>query len=329
MAPIIEYIDYRKYIRDFYEERKAGRFGFSWGAFAKLAGFSSPVFLQYVCEGKKNLSETTAPQVATAMGLAGYETNFFQLLVAFDNAKNAESKKKALDAITDLSRIHKVRSVAADEYDFFKSWKNALIRELAPAMPGATPRQMAGATRRHVTTNEVNDILEFLQQTGHLVKDENGNYHQQDRSLKMSGACHPELSAVRREVEGSSAASIRQAIAHDLQIQMAELAVDALRNENAEDRNITGLTIGITRENYERIVAELAECRRRIVAIATETDQTDEVYRLNMQLFPLTNLGEKMFRTCHPEQSPKGEVEGSLDKVYKNTNPLANGGKND
>lgn len=311
MAPIIEYIDYRKYIRDFYEERKAGRFGFSWGAFAKLAGFSSPVFLQYVCEGKKNLSETTAPQVATAMGLAGYETNFFQLLVAFDNAKNAESKKKALDAITELSRIHKVRSVAADEYDFFKSWKNALIRELAPAMPGATPRQMAGATRRHVTTNEVNEILEFLQQTGHLAKDENGNYHQQDRSLKMSPS------------------SIRSAVAHDLQLQMAELAVDALRNENAEDRNITGLTIGITRENYERIVAELAECRRRIVAIATETDKTDEVYRLNMQLFPLTNLGEKMFRTCHPERSPKGEVEGSLDKVYKNTNPLANGGKND
>ena len=297
MAPIIEYIDYRKYIRDFYEERKAGRFGFSWGAFAKLAGFSSPVFLQYVCEGKKNLSENTAPQVATAMGLAGYETNFFQLLVAFDNAKNAESKKKALDAITELSRIHKVRSVAADEYDFFKSWKNALIRELAPAMPGATPRQMAGATRRHVTTNEVNEILEFLQQTGHLAKDENGNYHQQDRSLKMSPS------------------SIRSAVAHDLQLQMAELAVDAFyygihdgvvrvvsRNgvelnrvsaqvyENAEDRNITGLTIGITRENYERIVAELAECRRRIVAIATETDKTDEVYRLNMQLFPLTDI---------------------------------------
>ena len=81
MAPIIEYIDYRKYIRDFYVERKAGRFGFSWGAFAKLAGFSSPVFLQYVCEGKKNLSETTAPQVATAMGLVGYEVNFFQLFL--------------------------------------------------------------------------------------------------------------------------------------------------------------------------------------------------------------------------------------------------------
>ncbi len=271
MAPIIEYIDYRKYIRDYYDERKS-RIGFSWGSFAKLAGISSPVFLQYVCEGKKNLSENTAPQVATAMGLVGYEANFFQLLVAYDNAKNAESKKRILDSITDLSRIHKVRSVVADEYDFFKSWKNSLIRELAPAMPGATSRQIASATRHHVTTNEVNDILEFLQQTGHLVKDENGNFHQQDRSLKMNPS------------------SIRSAVAHDLQLQMAELATNALKNENAEGRNITGLTIGITRENYDRIVTELAECRRRIVAIATETAQTDDVYRLNMQLFPLTDI---------------------------------------
>lgn len=273
MMPIVEYMDYRKYIRDFYDERKA-RIGFSWGAFAKLANISSPVFLQYVCEGKKNLSENTAPQVAAAMGLVGFETTYFQLLVSFGNARNAELKKKALDAIIELSKIHKVRSLASDEYEFFKSWKNSLVRELAPAMPGATSRQIASATRHRVTTTEVNDILDFLQQAGYLAKDEQGKFRQVDRSLKMD------------------CGAVRRAVSHDLQFQMAELAVDALKNENAEGRNITGLTLGITQENYGRIVTELAECRRRIVAIATETAQTDEVYRLNMQFFPLTNVGK-------------------------------------
>ena len=274
MAPIIEYTDYREYIRDFYAERKQ-RFGFSWGAFAKRANFSSPVFLQYVCEGKRNLSDNTALQVATAMGLAGYEATYFQLLVSFDNAKNAESKKKILESIADFSKVHKVRSIAADDYEFFKSWKNALVRELAPAMPGATSRQIAGATRRRVKTDEVEKILNFLLQAGYLIKDEQGRYSQADRSLKMNGA------------------SIQRAVAHDNQLQMAELAVDALKNESAEGRSISGLTLGITRENFDRIVEELAECRRRIVAIATETERTDEVYRLNMQFFPLTNVGEK------------------------------------
>lgn len=288
MAPIIEYIDYRKYIRDFYDERKA-RIGFSWAAFAKLANISSPVFLQYVCEGKKNLSESTAPQVAAAMRLAGFEATYFQLLVQYGNAKNTESKKKTLESITELAKIHKVRSVAADEFEFFKSWKNSLIRELAPAMPEATPRQIASVTQHRISTTEVSDILEFLQQAGYLEKDENGNFRQLDRSLKMGPP------------------SIRSAIAHDLQLQMAELAVDAIKNEDADGRNITGLTLGVTHENYDRIVAELAECRRRIVAIASETVQTDEVYRLNMQLFPLTNISKVLKQKENSEKGGQDE----------------------
>jgi uncharacterized protein (TIGR02147 family) len=104
-----------------------------------------------------------------------------------------------------------------------------------------------------------------------------------------------------------SPSSVRRTIAHDLQLQMAELAVDALNKESADGRNITGLTLGITRENYDRIVAELAECRRRIVAIASETAQTDEVYRLNMQLFPLTNISKVLKQKENSEKGGQDE----------------------
>ena len=55
MKDIVEYTDYRKYIQDYYDERKRSSV-FSWQEFARKAGFSSAVFLKYVCEGKKNLS---------------------------------------------------------------------------------------------------------------------------------------------------------------------------------------------------------------------------------------------------------------------------------
>ena len=42
MKPITEYKDYRKFMQDFYDERK--RTGaFSWREFSKLAGFASPI----------------------------------------------------------------------------------------------------------------------------------------------------------------------------------------------------------------------------------------------------------------------------------------------
>lgn len=279
MRRITEYIDYRECIRDYYEERKA-RKGFSWGSFAECAGLSSPVFLQYVCEGKKNLGERTAPQVASAMELAGFEADFFCKLVALDNAKSEAEKKDILEGIAELARIHKVKLVTAEEYQFFKSWKNSLIRELAPAMDGASPQEISRATRYRIKTGEVREILDFLQEAGYLTQDGQGNYRQADRSLRMSGDIR-------------STKTVQKAVAHDLQVQMAELAVDTLKNEPAQDRNITGLTLGVTREAYAKIVEELAECRRRIVAIATESADTEEVYRLNMQLFPLTNLDER------------------------------------
>ena len=273
MKPVTEYMDYREYIRDYYTERKT--FGFSWNAFASSAGFSSPVFLQYVCEAKKNLSKKTASQVASAMGLVGYEVDFFELLVAYGNAKDDKSKKAVLGRISVFAETHRVRVIGADEYEFFKSWKNSVVREIAPALPGATHKQLSIASRRRIPTAEIAKILDFLLQSGYLEVDENGCYHQVNRSLKMSGERN----------------TIRKSVARDLQRQMTELALDALEKEPAENRNMTGVTLGITRDKYAQIVQELAECRRRIVAIAASDDATEEVYRLNMQLFPLTDIG--------------------------------------
>ena len=59
MKEIVEYTDYRKFIQDYYDERKRCS-AFSWHAFAQKAGFSSDVYLKYVCEGKKNLSVGSA-----------------------------------------------------------------------------------------------------------------------------------------------------------------------------------------------------------------------------------------------------------------------------
>ena len=269
MKPVTEYMDYRRYIRDYYAERKA--VGFSWNTFAASAGLSSPVFLQYVCEGRKNLSEKTAAQVAKAMGLVGYDVEFFGLLVAYGNAKDEAAKKKALERISGFAETYKVRVTGADEYEFFKSWKNSVVREIAPALPGATHKQLSIASRRRIPTTEVSEILDFLLQAGYLEQDDSGNYRQTNRSLCMGAT--------------------DKAVKTELQRQMAELALDALENEPAEKRNMTGLTLGITRDKYAQIVAELAECRRRIVAIAASDDSTEEVYRLNMQLFPLTDIG--------------------------------------
>ena len=87
MKPITEYQDYRRYMRDFYEEKKKS--GFTWREFSKGAGFASPSYLKLVSEGKSTLSRVGLPRVANAMGLSGFERTYFEKMVEFGNATNS------------------------------------------------------------------------------------------------------------------------------------------------------------------------------------------------------------------------------------------------
>lgn len=273
MKEIVEYTDYRKYIRDYYEERKRSSV-FSWQKFAQDAGFSSAVFLQYVCEGKKNLSVGSAGSVANAMGLVGFEYEYFVLMVSYAHAKGDEAKRAAFEERCALANAHKVRVLGDEEFKYFKSWKNSVIRELAPHMPGTKPLEIAHACKPKISAAEVSETLDFLVKSGLLKKDKNGNYHQTDKSVSMGS-----VDAV-------------PVAARDLQRQMGEFAVKAI-NLPLSERDMSGVTMGITRQAYERIRKEIADFRRRVVEIASEEDETEQVYRLNLQLFPLSERLEK------------------------------------
>ena len=268
MKEIVEYTDYRKFIQDYYDERKRCS-AFSWHAFAQKAGFSSDVYLKYVCEGKKNLSVGSAGSVAGAMGLVGFEYDYFVLMVSYAHAKSTEAKKAAFEERCALAHAHKVRVLGDEEFKYFKSWKNSVIRELAPHMPGAKPLEMAHACKPKISAAEVSETLDFLVKAKLLKKDGSGNYQQTDKTIKMA------------PVEAVPLA------ARDLQRQMGEFAVKAIDLPISE-RMMSGYTLGLTRRAYERIKKETEDYFRRVVAIATEDDETEQVYRLNVQLFPLS-----------------------------------------
>jgi len=268
MKEIVEYTDYRKYIQDYYDERKRNS-AFSWQEFARNAGFSSAVFLKYVSEGKKNLSVSAAGSVATAMGLVGFEYDYFILMVSYAHAKSNEAKKAAFEERCALANAHKVRVLGDEEFKYFKSWKNSVIRELAPHMPGAKPLEIAHACKPKISAAEVSETLDFLVKAKLLKKDKSGNYQQTDKAIKMA------------PVEAVPLA------ARDLQRQMGEFALKSIDLPIAE-RMMSGYTLGLTRRAYERIKKETEDYYRRVVAIATEEDETEQVYRLNVQLFPLS-----------------------------------------
>jgi uncharacterized protein (TIGR02147 family) len=270
MKDVFEYTGYRQYIADYYAERKV-KSAFTWREFARMAGFSSSVHLKYVSEGRFNLGEDAVERVAKAMGLSGNRLEYFRAMVEFDHAVTDNVKKEIFERMLSIAKQSNAKVIEGDAFRYFDSWKNPVLRELAPAMPGAKPLALAKACRPKVTAAEVSESLNFLVKANLLLKDANGNYVQTDKFV-TTGPMEAAPVAIR-----------------GLHRQMGEIALGTIEGVPQNERHFSGVTLGITRNAYDKIVAELDACRRKIIEIATAEDETDEVYRLNLQFFPMTN----------------------------------------
>lgn len=272
MKPIIEYTDFRKFMRDYYEERKRCS-AFSWREFSKIAGFSSPSYMKVVCDGNSKLSRIGVERTGAAMGLAGFEMDYFRAMVKFGQADVESKKVAAYEEMLSIAKVYKVRVLEGDLFEFYDTWRNPVLRELAPLMPGATPGELAKMCYPEVSAQEVQESLAFLTKAGLLKKTE-GKLVQSETSVKGSN------DATRLAMRG-------------MHRMMSQLATPALELP-VEVRNFSGVTMGLSRESYSKIENLLDECRRKIIAVAAEEKNVEQVYRLNLQLFPLTkNVKER------------------------------------
>ena len=272
MKPIVEYKDYRAYMADFYEERKRTS-AFTWREFAKIAGFTSPSYLKLVCDGKSSLSRVTMNRVAVAMGLVGYEIEYFEAMVNFVNAQKDDIKKVYFDKMMAISVANQVRVIDKAAFEYYDSWKNQVVRELAPMMPGAMPGEMAKACCQEISALEVRKSLAFLEKAGFLKQVGENVYEQTDK-------------AVIGSKEGLTLA-IRM-----MHRDMGRLGIQSIDQFGPEERNVTGVTLGVNREGYDEIVKELDACRKKVISIAAKCGKLDQVCRLNLQFFPLTRRVE-------------------------------------
>lgn len=269
MRPITEYQDYREYMRDFYAEHKKNSY-FTWRKFASLAGFASPAYLKLVSDGKTSLSKPGIAKVARAMGLEGFDYTYFTLLVKFGNAKNDSEKESALRELEREARINKIRIVDADAFRYYENPAYPIIRELAPLMPNASFGEIASKVKHEITAAQVRDILQFLVKADLLKKNDDGTYEQTQKAVKGSKETIP-------------------LVIRTMNRKMSELAFQSIAKDSVEERNFSGITMGINKSVYDRITKEIDIFRKKIIDIANECRDIDQVYQMNLQVFPLTD----------------------------------------
>jgi uncharacterized protein (TIGR02147 family) len=272
MPSVFAYSDYRAFVQDAFAEKKAsGRF--SWREFAKRAGYASPVFLKLVADKKSTLSPEGIERVGLALGLTNKEQDFFRLLVFFTHETSNAKKQKIFNEMRRIAALCKSHIIEANLYDYYKEWYHSVIRELATSVSSET--EISKLLCPKIPLAQVKASIALLLKLGLLEKNSNGKYSQTSKHLTTGENINS--MAIRKHHEN-----------------MATLAVAALENIPKAERDISGLTMGLSKTAFEAVKAEIADFRRRVKEIAEQGENEEEsVYRINLQLFPLSKATKK------------------------------------
>lgn len=277
MPDVLQYVSYREFLRDYYREKKAAAKAFSFQNFARKARITSSGFLLHVMKGERNLSRPVLLKVAQAMGLDRIQTEYFEDLVFFDQAKTQAEKEFYYGKIMAVRQTAQVRGLDDSQYEFFSAWYHSVIRELAPMMPaGSTPGVMARMVVPGITGAQVKRSLQLLQELGILKRREDGGYEPADSFIRGSGAPSRKVAITR--------------------FQQAMLGVAGQAWENFPENEISMLTSTLTlsEEAVLAVKAEMKEFNKRILNLAqADKKPATRVYHMNLNFFPVTRkLGE-------------------------------------
>ena len=271
MESVFKYTDYRKFLRDFYQERKSATPSFTHRFIAQKVGFKSGGHFSLILDGKANISITFIERITRFIGLSKKEAGYFQNMVLFNQARRHDDKKRYFENMLSYTDAA-VRIVDAAQYEFYDKWYYSALRELCAFCPLSDDGDFAQIGRMldpPITDSQARRAFALLKRLELIHADETGRYHPKDRHISTG--------------YDASSLSINTFILNAL-----DLAKQSIDRFPREERNLSWLSLSVSEEGYASIVEELRQTRRRIMNIVENDKNTDRVYLLNYQLIPLS-----------------------------------------
>lgn len=270
-----EYTDYRAWLTDTFKARKAIHSWYSYGVLAQRAGFQARDFLMRVMRGDRSLSPESAIRLAGALDLTRREQSYFLALVEYNQAKSDHERELAWGKVQHYlarSRDASAPRILTDIHrQILAEWHHLAIRSLLEMAPDPGDWAALGRRLRPARSESVvRKSVKLLHSGGLVERRKNGKWHATEKAV----ATPPEVGipALRR-----------------FHRDCLQLAGTALEETPPDERNVTGVTLGISRRTYRVVCDRLTELREEIARLADVDDQADQVYQLTLAFFPLSN----------------------------------------
>lgn len=286
---IFEFRDYRAYLAATCRHLKATSRSFSHRRFAEKAGFGSQSYFRMVMNGERDISPAAAAKFAAALKLQKRQTRYFEAMVMYNQARGESEKSRYLEDMIALLPPRHVTGLAKQQLEYLTDSLFVILREMT-ALPDFQEdvEWIRAGLRRNVKPGEIRHALETLERLGLVVRDKDGKLRHSKTSLKTEqGARDIEILNYHRQILLESR--------------------DAIMTAPYDEWDIASKTIPVPKELLPRVGEILHGSLDEITRLVSEGSRDyNEVYQINMQLFPLT-------MTKQPREFGRGKDDGAAD----------------
>jgi uncharacterized protein (TIGR02147 family) len=273
LPSVFDYLDYVKYLREYYEARHAIDRWFSYRYIQSKTGID-PGYLFKVFIGKKPLPQKKTSALARVCGLTKRETEYFTLLVLYGQAKSNETIRRYFEQMLSFNEVM-TRTVTAKEYAYYTKWYHAAVRQLLSCTDFAGDyKSLAKMTVPPISEGEAKKAVALLCSLGFVKKDTDGVFRITDRFLTTGNDW--QSIAVRRFQQET--------------IMLAHQALDAV---NKDLRDISTATVTLSAEGFAEARERIRQFRRDMLKLASRQENPAGVYHINIQMIPIGILTDR------------------------------------
>lgn len=267
---IFSYLDYRKFLQDYYQWKKKTRGGFSLRTFSKKAGFGSSNILKRVVDGERNLTENSIVKFAKGLELNKTETDFFRNLVNFCQAKSHEEKDYYYQKIIQSKNYNDIKPMEKEQYEFCSEWYHPIVRELVVSEAyNGLPEKISERITPKLTVKQIESSIELLEKIGLIKRDENGKWIPSNTVITTGSECE----------------SLIVMNYHKNLLSMTQERLDVIP---ADQRYVNSLVLGIDKEVIPILRKKIKEFSQEILKLVSNQENPTEVLLLTNQLIPYT-----------------------------------------
>ncbi len=269
---IFDYLDYRSYLKDYYEERKRLHKYFSYRYFGNKVGIDPSCLLKIILK-TRHIAEKSIPQMSAFLGFNDTEAEYFLTLVHFVKAKSHSESKIYFEKLFTIKNIKSCHLIE-QQYEYFRTWYHPVIRSVLEYFDFKDDYALLGKQLSPaISAREARASVRLLEDLNLIHRGIDGRYLLTEKAVTT----------------GDEWKSIAISA---FQEQTIRLSHEALVRHDRSLRDISTVTMNINAADFHEIRKRITEFRRSIIAFVGGRSGPDRTYQLNIQFFPLTDINE-------------------------------------